>query len=153
MIALVAYDGSPCAQRALAAAGELLENAAVVVCHVGATPVVPPTDLGLATMTPPSAAEVPESLDAAHAASARVVEGGVATAEAAGLRARPVVIMAAGGKAVADAIVNAAEEHDADLIVVGSHGHSTVRTALLGSVSRDILSRTQHPVLVVPASD
>jgi nucleotide-binding universal stress UspA family protein len=46
-------------------------------------------------------------------------------------------------------IVGYADSIDADLIVVGSHGHGTVSGALLGSVSRGVLRRTRRPVLVV----
>ena len=46
-------------------------------------------------------------------------------------------------------IVGYADSIDADLIVVGSHGHGTVSGALLGSVSRGVLRRTTRPVLVV----
>ena len=36
-----------------------------------------------------------------------------------------------------------------DLIIVGSRGHGTIATALLGSVSRGILGESKRPVLVV----
>ena len=46
-------------------------------------------------------------------------------------------------------IVELAESIQADLIVVGSHGHGAISGALLGSVSRGILHRARRPVLVV----
>lgn len=42
-----------------------------------------------------------------------------------------------------------AEEVDADLIIVGSHGKGALERAFLGSVSRGVLGRTARPVLVV----
>jgi nucleotide-binding universal stress UspA family protein len=42
-----------------------------------------------------------------------------------------------------------AEDHDIDLIVMGSHGRAGVRRALLGSVTERTLRSTHIPVLVV----
>lgn len=46
-------------------------------------------------------------------------------------------------------IAHYAEDHDIDLIVMGSHGRSGVRRALLGSVTERVLRSTHTPVLVV----
>jgi nucleotide-binding universal stress UspA family protein len=48
-----------------------------------------------------------------------------------------------------DAVLTTADEMDADLIVVGSHGRGAIGAALLGSVSRDLVKRARRPVLVV----
>ena len=47
-------------------------------------------------------------------------------------------------------ILKEAERLDAELIVVGSHGHGMVFDALMGSVSAGILRKSTIPVLVVP---
>jgi nucleotide-binding universal stress UspA family protein len=49
----------------------------------------------------------------------------------------------------ADEIVTYADTIDADLIVVGSRGHSAVASALIGSVSRSVLHESRRPVLLV----
>ena len=52
--------------------------------------------------------------------------------------------------ALAEAIV--AQSAEADLVVVGSHGRSGIRAALLGSVSRHVVDHAACPVVVVKAS-
>lgn len=52
----------------------------------------------------------------------------------------------------APAILQAAAEQEATLLVVGSRGRGTLRTALLGSVSRDVAAEAVCPVVVVPAN-
>jgi nucleotide-binding universal stress UspA family protein len=49
----------------------------------------------------------------------------------------------------ADEIVAYADSIDADLIVVGSRGHSAFTNALIGSVSRGVLRESRRPVLIV----
>ena len=49
-------------------------------------------------------------------------------------------------------IVAYADSHDVDLIVVGSRGHGAIASALLGSVSRGVLSESKRPVLIVRAA-
>lgn len=46
-------------------------------------------------------------------------------------------------------IVNWAEAHDADLIVIGSHGHTAVKALLFGSVTQKVLASTTVPLLVL----
>ncbi len=51
---------------------------------------------------------------------------------------------------VATLLEQAAEDVDAGLIVVGTHGHGGVTSALMGSVARALCHRSHRPVLVVP---
>lgn len=52
------------------------------------------------------------------------------------------------GKATRE-IVDFADEHDVDYIVIGSHGRDTVSRVLLGSVAETVVRRSAVPVLVV----
>jgi nucleotide-binding universal stress UspA family protein len=52
-----------------------------------------------------------------------------------------------------DGIIAAAEAEGVDLIVVGSHGRSTVGRFVLGSVSDHVVHHAQCPVLVVRPRD
>ena len=51
-----------------------------------------------------------------------------------------------------EAVVQKADDLDADLIVMGSHGRGAVLRLLLGSVSEGVLRRAGRPVLIVPAA-
>ena len=53
----------------------------------------------------------------------------------------------------AQALVELADERDARLIVVGTHGESPIRGALLGSTPHKLLHISDRPVLVVPSRD
>jgi nucleotide-binding universal stress UspA family protein len=49
----------------------------------------------------------------------------------------------------AEEIAMIAERRDADLVVVGTRGHSGIAGSLLGSVSADVVRRSKRPVVVV----
>ncbi len=48
-------------------------------------------------------------------------------------------------------IVRFAQEHSADLIVMGTHGYGGVKRLLLGSVADHVVRQATCPVLVVPS--
>lgn len=48
-----------------------------------------------------------------------------------------------------DDILAYAEEHDIDVIVMGTHGRTGIKRALLGSVTEDVVRHSQIPVLTV----
>ncbi|MEN8143422.1 MAG: universal stress protein [Gemmatimonadota bacterium] len=53
------------------------------------------------------------------------------------------------GVSAGQAILGYAEEHDVDMIVMGSHGRRGVRRLLLGSVTEEVVRLAKCPVLVV----
>ena len=53
----------------------------------------------------------------------------------------------------ADAILNEVKNVNADLVVMGSHGHGAIVGALLGSVSQEVVKHAGIPVLLVPVDD
>ena len=52
---------------------------------------------------------------------------------------------------VAEEILNQVDELNADLIVMGTHGHSAMYNLLVGSAAKGVLKRSTRPVLLVPA--
>jgi len=46
-------------------------------------------------------------------------------------------------------IIEAAKEHDVDLIIVSSHGRRGVRRLILGSQAAEVLAMSERPVLVI----
>lgn len=57
--------------------------------------------------------------------------------------------MAFGGDP-AQEILAQADHHNADAIAVGTHGHSRISSALIGSVSSDLVRALRRPVIVAP---
>lgn len=53
----------------------------------------------------------------------------------------------------AHTIVDIAERHGCDLIVMGARGTSALRSALLGSVSNEVLHAARMPVMIVKADE
>lgn len=60
------------------------------------------------------------------------------------------LVIRTGTKDVAKLIADAADEVDADLIVVATHGHGGIAAAIIGSVARALTHTAERPVLVVP---
>ncbi|SDQ46667.1 universal stress protein [Natronobacterium texcoconense] len=142
---LVPTDGSKVAQTAVDNAIDLAEKygAEVHALYVADTDAIA---FGLGTeqvdrIDQGDFASMTELREDAENATGYVVE----QAEKNGLTA---VEHHAGGKPH-EKIAGYAENNGIDLIVIGSHGRSGVRRALLGSVTERVLRSTHVPVLVV----
>ncbi|QRK10409.1 universal stress protein [Archangium violaceum] len=62
---------------------------------------------------------------------------------------RKVQVEVLAGQDVATAILQAAQRFDADVICVGTHGRTGLKTVLMGSVAKAVMSRADRPVMVV----
>jgi len=146
---LFAYDGSDSANAAIAKAGELLDGAGgeAVVLSVWeplTVAAIKATRFGGPVSVPLDAASEDErSEDQAK----ELAEHGAEVARRQGFDAR--ALASADDRAIADTIVQQADELDADLIVMGARGLAGVR-AFLGSVSNHVLQHSHRPTLVIP---
>jgi nucleotide-binding universal stress UspA family protein/MFS family permease len=140
---LFAYDGSDLARASITEASQQLPRRrdAVVVTvwrtfNVGFIP------------------EPGAQFDAACAgdvkqAAEQTAAGGAALADTAGFRAQALAVE---GTPAWKAIIDAAKEYNASLIVLGSHHHSGLG-GLAGNVAGDVMARSKLPVLVISDHD
>ena len=100
-------------------------------------------------MTPATAAiyGVEAEQKTAIEAAQRTVDGCVAEAKSAGLKAAGYVV----ASAPIDAIIDLAETLDVDAIIMSSHGRRGFARLVLGSVAEGVARRANIPVLLVPA--
>jgi nucleotide-binding universal stress UspA family protein len=141
---LFAYDGSELAKLAIHdAGGQLAPGRKALVLTVWQ-----PFDVGFvpAVALRLDAAEISEVRDAAQ----RTAADGASLASTAGFDARGLEIEAA---PTWKGIVHAAEEHDASLIVLGSHGRTGLAGVLLGSVAEAVAAHSRRSVLIVHRRD
>lgn len=148
--ALLAFDGSPSSATAIAVAGRLLRGRDAVVCHVwsGTSQAVfrtPPS--GLPGVLADAAVELDE-YDREQAE--KVAAAGAELARSAGFHAEPAARRRE--SKTWRAILMAAEEGEASVVVAGAHGISGVGRAILGSVSTGLVHHSATPVLVVPGT-
>ena len=136
---LVAFDGSPLSERALTYAVENFPNATIT-----ATYVIDPID---------SIVDVESGgLPVAEGWYDEAKERATAVLESAGTLAADHGVdleTATGVGKPARAIVDYADEHGIDQIVMGSHGRSGIDRAILGSVAETVTRRAGVPVTIV----
>jgi nucleotide-binding universal stress UspA family protein len=146
---LLCYDGSDDAKSAIDHAGALLKSSPAVVLSVWEPfiDVLTRTGFGLGYTAPPFDGE---EVDAASERSATALaDEGAARARDAGLDAQPRITSRDGS--IADAILDVAEDLDAEAIVLGTRGLTGVKSLLLGSVSHAVLQHADRLVVVVPS--
>jgi nucleotide-binding universal stress UspA family protein len=137
---LIATDGSPSAQEAVDVGLELAKEQGADVTFVHVIP----------------AEEIRGGRGGAHALTQReeiddsetALKGAGAAAEAAGIS---YALERFAGETV-ETIVALADSKNADIIVLGNRGRSSLTAALLGSVSQGVLNHAKRPVLVVKAA-
>lgn len=149
MTILFAYDGSEGAEDAIATAWNLLgHDTDAVVLSVWEPLTVQALRAerfgGDFPVLPEGGREDEQSEHQAQ----RLAEHGARIAGEIGFDAR--ALWVAEERAIADTIVEGADELDVDLIVLGARGLTGIR-AFLGSVSNHVLQHAHRPVLVVPS--
>lgn len=137
---VLCYDGSADAQTAIEFVGDRFAGRRVVV--VTAWEPYPSFITGYPAW--PVASDEPMK-DAA----ARLAAEGCERAQACHLDASPRVQEADDG--IPRALLDAADDEDADLIVLGSRGLTGLQRLLLGSVAHAVAQRAHRPIAIVPS--
>ena len=137
---LFAYDGSRLAKAAIAEAGrQLPAGRDALVLTVWRT-------FNVGFIPEPGARFDAACADDVGQAAEQTAANGAALAEAAGFRAQPLAVQ---GTPADKAVIDTANDHDASLIVLGSHRRAGLGGRVAGSVAADVASRSQRPVMIV----
>jgi nucleotide-binding universal stress UspA family protein len=141
---LIATDGSALAEKAVA-------HGLALARAVGASVTALTVEVPLSVYEAPDD-KLPRLSDALsmhgelmRRYAAQVLQRVAEAADAAGVPCRTLVLEHAHPS---EAIVEAAADKGCDLIVMASHGRRGISAALLGSVTRNVLTHTTLPVLV-----
>lgn len=138
MSVVLGYDESPGAERAL--------RVALEVAAAFGEPLV----LVFGAAAPGSTGEEYRAhREAVRQAGRSALAHAVEEADAAGVPSAVEVV----DEKPAQALIDAAERHDARVIIVGSWGDSPIRGALLGSTPHKLLHLSPVPVLCVPTGN
>ena len=146
---VVGVDGSDASREALRWGSEEARLRFLPLVAVHAWSFIPPQPIGDPGMLAMPAGDLPGQLqaesEAARMALDEIVENALGTDP--GIEIERKLVEGDAGEALV------ADSAEAELVVVGSHGRSGLKAALLGSVSRHVVSHATCPVVVVKASD
>ena len=140
---LAAVDGSGHANKAVALAAELADkhDARLILLTVYTQEYFPPEVMGAAT-----ADAIAREMQAEREFAEKVVAAGAAQAKKAG--AGEIVTLVRKGDAAAQ-ILDTADAEGVDTIVMGSHGHGTLKGLLIGSVSTKVAAHAKCTSITV----
>jgi nucleotide-binding universal stress UspA family protein len=142
---LIAYDGSDQASEAIAFAARTFNGAHAIVLFAWEPALLGSLAIGAPAPIPEGEIEREEQL------AFRVAEDGAKKARDLGLTAEAEAVESPASSW--QTIVDAADRHHPDLIVMGTRGLSGVRSLVLGSVSHGVAQHATYPVLIVPSGD
>ena len=63
-----------------------------------------------------------------------------------GISYEPILVK---GNNVASIIIEYADQHDAEVIIMGSRGNGKIKTAIMGSVAHNVFHNTKKPMLII----
>jgi nucleotide-binding universal stress UspA family protein len=137
---LFAYDGSDLARLAIEEAGRQLEPGRDAVVLTVWRP------FAVGFIPPPGVEFDAAASDEVRKAAEETAAQGASMAQAAGFRAQTLAVKEA---PTWKGIAGAADDRDASLIVLGSHGRHSVTGMFLGSVAADVATHSTRTVLIV----
>jgi nucleotide-binding universal stress UspA family protein len=143
---LIAYDGSEDAKAAITQAGKLFEGerATVVTVWQRFVDTMVRFGGGVGLIVDFDAIDTSSQQSAVERA-----DEGAKLATGAGLAADAKALVVE--STISAAILGAAADVDAAVVVLGSRGYTGVKSMMLGSVSTHVLHHADRPVLVVPS--
>jgi nucleotide-binding universal stress UspA family protein len=144
---LICYDGSKSAAHALSLAQETLEHKHAILLHVWNPPAEYLAD-AFSTTTGDAGPSYADLEAFALQRAQEVAEQGREMAAGLGLDVE--VRKERNGSSVWQTILDAADDVDAEVIVVGTRGATAGQSNLLGSVSNALAHHSERPVVVVP---
>ena len=144
---LVPVDGSDTSTRALVAALQLARESegSVRIVHVI-------EELAQIIAYDPYGGYPGDLAKVMRDSGQKVLADALAVAQSAGVPADEHLIEA-GGKRLAEAVLQEAAGYQADLIVVGTHGRRGIGRVLLGSGAEQIVRQAPLPVLVIRSTE
>jgi nucleotide-binding universal stress UspA family protein len=140
---LFAYDGSDLAKLAIEEAGQQLEPGRDAVVLTVWRP------YGVGFIPPPEDEFDAAATDEVRKAAEETAAQGAAMAQAAGFRAQSLEVKE---PTTWKGIARVADDRDASLIVLGSHGKSGLSGVFLGSVASAVAAHSGRTVLIVHRS-
>lgn len=142
---LVAIDGSNTSRNALDAALNLARSE-----HAELQPVFVIDDAPLYYSVP---GYDPSIITRAQTEEGeRIIAAAAEAMRARGVAGAPRIVTTSSLEGIAERIVHAAQEFNADLLVLGTHGRRGMRRLMLGSVAEQTLRLAQLPVLLIPSA-
>ena len=143
---LVATDGSELAGRGVDAAVELAKKTGGELFVVTVTSLMPSYGIVVGAEWASSPGAFDEFRKEMDDGARKILEGALNKAEKQGVKAKGVH---AENQVAAAGIVDAANEHNADLIIIASHGRRGVNRLILGSQASEVLAMSERPVMVI----
>jgi nucleotide-binding universal stress UspA family protein len=141
----VAIDDSPTSQKALAEAIDLARNTSAALCiaHAADESLLAQHGMGLGSYI-----DVEGTKKAIHETSQALLTDAAAKATAGGVSAETRLLEAT-DRRVAEQIAAGADDFQADLIVIGTHGRRGFARLLVGSVAENLVRIANTSLLMV----
>lgn len=143
---LVATDGSELAEKGVDAAIELAAKAGGELFIVTVTSMMPSYGIVMGAEWASSPGAFEDFRKEMESSAKRILESALNKAHQLNVKAQGIH---AENQLAAAGIVDAANEHDADIIIVASHGRRGVNRLILGSQASEVMAMSERPVLVI----
>lgn len=143
---LVATDGSELADRGVDAAIELAKKVGSELFIVTVTNIMPSYGIVIGSEWAGSPGAFEDFRKEMEERARQVLDSALNKAKSAGVKAKGIH---AENQLAAAGIVDTANEHNVDLIIIASHGRRGVSKLIVGSQAAEVLAMSQRPIMVI----